>query len=275
MGQNDKLLGTASEALRKLTDERLEVADIYTKKLAAYCTGIIMSGSTAYGPYHAVSPTSDVDLLVIVPSIDQEFPPIQDRTPHDIADFKEKGIESYSPRKINSINGIKTSLRIITEEAFKKICSGEPTMLNVYKPIVKKESSLYQGFDGREIEDHRETIAPFDFKGAITPSRNAIVMNGEYYMGSYLDRILGCGKILHDKEGWTAGQVEDCWKNVSAKLVKESKERLGKVDLQQLSIAKALCRYGRMPQSSRDFIDSQTKKWVSVAMEREEPEIEI
>ncbi len=254
-----------SEVIRALTDDRLKIADLYTRKVAACATGVIMSGSTAYGPYASVKPTSDVDLLVIVPNVEQRFPDILDRTPHDISHFKETGVVGYSPRKIQTAAGIKTSIRVITESAFKDVCSAEPVEFNIYKPRVKDTVIISKGFDGSSIENMREKLIPAGFKGFITPSPNAFIIDGKYYLGSYIDRILSCGKVLHDKDGWTANQMQECWKNVSKRLLNESMERIGRVDLSQLSIAKALCRFDRMPASSQEFINSQTRKWVEVA----------
>jgi len=259
----------AASVIKALTDERLDVARHYTEMVSEQATGVILSGSIAYGPYYSVKPTSDVDLLVIVPDVEQPFPQLMDRTPHDMGHFKEAHIVGYSPRKIKSVGGIKTSIRVVTESAFKDICSAEPVEMNIYKPIVKETVFASKGFDGIPVMQKRETIHPDNFVGFITPSQNAFVADRKYFIGSYIDRILGCGKLLLDKGGWTAQKMDECWKNVSARLVCESQERFGSVDLSRLSIANALCRYDRMPESSKAFVDEQTRKWVDVALNQD------
>jgi hypothetical protein len=255
-----------SSAVKALTDERLYVAKLFTDMVAPQSEGVILSGSIAYGPYFSVKPTSDVDLLVIVPNVERPFDNLMDRTPHDIGHFKEMHIDGYSPRKIKCERGIKISIRVITASAFSRVCTAEPFEMNIYKPIVKESSFPSKGFGGETVIQTRETLHPNGFVGYITPSMNAFVADGKYYMGSYLDRILGCGRLMYDKGGWTAEKMEECWKNVSAKLVEESNERLGRVDISQLSIAKALCRYDRMPENSRNFVNAQTRKWVDFAV---------
>lgn len=267
-----RLACALSGSVRQLTDDRLSVARKYTELVQEEAIGVILSGSIAYGPYSdAVRPTSDVDLLVIVPDVEKPFGKIYDRTPHDISHFKEQHIDGYSPRKISAQMGIKTSIRVITEDAFEHVCTGEPFEMNVYKPIVKKSAFPSRGFDGTTISIERKTQQPSGFLGYITPSMNAFVHDGHYFMGSYIDRILGCGKVLHDTNGWVSGQMERCWKNVAGRLVEESRNQLGRVDLSHMSIAKALCRYDRMPNNSKTFVDEQTRKWVGVAMCQDGP----
>jgi hypothetical protein len=246
---------------RQLTTQRMEIATSLVSKLKPHCVGIMISGSLAYGPNHSVKPTSDIDMLVVVDDLKQSFPEMRDRQPNELEKFSPENFDGYSFKRL-FIDGVKVSFRVVTREVFSKICDAETGDVRIYKPVVKREETTTQGFDGSEKKHQVAQIPLSQITEYVRLSPNAVIVDGNYQIGTYLDRILSCGKVLHDTDGWMASQMERCWDNVGAVLVNESERRMGGMDLDRMSIGKALCRHTRMPDESRAYVKSRTEQAV-------------
>jgi len=152
--KTEKETDTSTEE-KKLTQKHLKIIKKFTGVLEKLVEGLLLTGSTAWGAYYAITPSSDIDLLVIINNLNQLDKVIETLVNAKLISFKERERlrifkQLYNQGKadqfslITSNSGVPVSIDFLFPDTLKKIVS-----------LSKMKNRDYEGIKIRVVNEFR------------------------------------------------------------------------------------------------------------------------
>jgi predicted nucleotidyltransferase len=236
---------------RQLTEKNLEITKIYAHFAFPFAEGMLLSGSNAWGAYHAVNANSDVDLLIVANTLDQLRAVIEKYTAEKLLDAKEKERfatyeKLYKERKAEQFSaighylGTAISLDFLLSDAVRDICNLNPMRNQVQENITIRTINEFRTnlpkADGYALDDlkglrhlkfnpkfqkitnGKEEILGY-LAGTLVDGTSNTGNNETYFLGVMSFFLCICPVIVFDKKEDLTRSVKNLQINI-AKIIK-------------------------------------------------------
>lgn len=249
------------------TKRRLEIADKIFESYADYVKSGFIVGSVSYGYNTQVRPDSDLDLIFITERLKSILPILFKEYPVEQKALSNRYFDGYCQKY--KLDGVDISIHVLSFDALEVVAKAFIANLRLYRNEKKKaEEYCLKGFSGQDFHYHIKTINLPDLSGVRTIVPVSFLDSKEiqekgtghdrFYIGVHRHKLLTKPRVLKD-DGILEVAVDKLWDLMVEILVDESRRIIGKIDLNQMSILRAMIKNEKFNQDILDYINDRTR----------------
>ncbi|MBN1793307.1 hypothetical protein JW826_06505 [Candidatus Woesearchaeota archaeon] len=242
------------------TKKRLRLAEEEANRYRDLSLCVILAGSVAYSPNHAVTESSDLDLIVVSADVKGMLSLLIEDS-QELSALKNRFFEGYCLKRESQ--GIPVSIHLLSEDAFDIISKCFVSNMRVYRPKPKPEAYSLHGFDGAVYPYFIKNVSLPDLRGVRTIVPISFIYDDRYHLGIHRDKLLSNPKILCESEQHASARIDKLWAVVVENLYDEAHRLYGHLDLGRMNVLNALSRSHKMTPAVIAEITGKTSFYLS------------
>ncbi|MEK6848939.1 MAG: hypothetical protein AABY01_00015 [Nanoarchaeota archaeon] len=234
------------------TTRRMAIVHSIAEEVISASQAVILGGSLAYGPNYSVTPTSDIDLTILVKKAEVDRACKALGFSKDVNASVSYAIEQgnwHGIRFPKKYEGIKTDIFIYTTEGIEQFVNLTQPIKLFQKETPAKETYLVTRFDKSDVPVKIETVPTREGHVRVFPP----LADGKYFLGPIKQTIMF--GLPMDSNGYFERLQAQAWTAAVWKLIRE----YAPLDLSKTNVLNTHYTYATTPERIPPSFIEQTQ----------------
>ncbi len=217
---------------------------------------VMLVGRDAHS-LHMLGPDTDMDMVVVSSHVGQFY--LTGLVSYDNLENLPKGFDGYCFKF--PCDGVEISLHFLSPSTSDRIADIQPGYLRLFRQ--KKKSGNYTLFNFKR-ESYSFPINSRELDGGFEIySPLGLEIEGKFYVGVHRDKILSKPIILYAPDNSVDRRIDNLWQAAVKRLIKESVDECGGVNLDSQNILNSLYRKDIFSDEAKTHVTRTAQKHIA------------